>query len=125
MRKFICCLLIIFLLTGCLGLYSEDAADCAPPLVMVDGHLYWIYDSYEYLVDAPDEELWAGTITSIVPYNRAPTENDQTNQECCLNQPYAFINGQLVVYMENIPLYKDGNLAEYNFDGWFKCKLYE
>ncbi len=125
MKKILCCVLIVLLFTGCINEPFEVVNDTAPPLVTVDDHMYWINYGYDYIIDAPDEELWAGTITSTVPYNRTPTENGQTNQECCLNKPYAFLNGQLVIYIENVPIRLPDGTMDYGYDGWFKCNLYE
>ncbi len=127
MKKILCLLLMLSLLSGCLGEEPEQVDDAALPSVMVDGQLYWLMFNSKYAVEAPAEEFWVGTVTSLVPYNRVPSENDQTNVEACLNQPYAFVDGVFMIYAENVPFYSvEGNVASfagYYCDSWFKCEI--
>ncbi len=73
--------------------------DTALPSVMAEGTLYWLQYNPEDVITAPEDSMIAGTVTSLVPYNRLPSENGKMNQEACLGQPYAFVNGAFAVYV--------------------------
>lgn len=65
--------------------------------VMVDGTLYCrVLDNQNDFTSTPNESEISGTITSLI-IGRSPIENDQTNREECLNQPYAFVDDKLLV----------------------------
>ena len=65
---------------------SGTVADRAPPYLMIDGTLYWV-GGQRYLLPIGEEDI-VGYVTSTVPGNRTPTENDQSN---CISvgTPYA------------------------------------
>lgn len=65
---------------------SGTVADRAPPYLMIDGTLYWV-GAQRYRLPIGEENI-VGYVTSTVPGNRCPTENDQSN--CiAVGTPYA------------------------------------
>ena len=93
----------------------------APSALMVNDKLY--YCKYSKIVDAPDESEIAGRITNYIQQSRVPETNDTSNTICCVNQPYAFVDGDLIVYAVNVHL--SGALPEHTVDAWFYCEPYK
>ena len=73
--------------------------------------------------EAPDESQIAGRISDYTEPNTWPKTNDNTNVLCCVNQPYAFVGGELIVYAVNVHV--NGKPIDYTVDGWFYCELYK
>lgn len=69
--------------------------DC-PPSVMVDGARYYCFSEEAQAV--PGEDEITGYIRSYVDISGMPAENDQSNFPACLEQPYAWVEGQLLLY---------------------------
>ncbi len=91
------------------------------PLIMVNDKLY--HCGYDKIVDPPEESQIVGRITNHIPQTRAPETNDTSNTICCVNQPYAFVDGDLIVYAVNVHL--SGALPEHTVDAWFYCEPYK
>ena len=71
-------------------------ANGCPPSVMVDGTLYYAFSAR---TPAPEEGALSGTIRSqSVPITTVPQEDDTSNFEACVGQPYAFVDGELLLY---------------------------
>lgn len=103
------------------GRQPESSEDYALPTLMVDGKLYCC--NLDKIVDAPDESEIAGRITNYIQPSRVPETNDTSNTICCVNQPYAFVDGDLIVYAVNVHL--SGALPEHTVDAWFYCEPYK
>ena len=102
MRKnsFLLLLLILTLLNACaMPVEVEKVYNTAPLSVMVDGKLY-----YTGLQRAEDVE--SPTISGYICYqsvasNTSPRENDTSNFSACVGQPYAFVNGEMILFYNN------------------------
>lgn len=97
---------------------EEAPNDIAPPLVMVNDQLYWV--RFEKAVDPPEESEIAGLLLGYVEPNRAPAQNGETNQLCCVNQPYAFVDGSLIVRSVNTQA--SGASPYRSTDRWLYCE---
>lgn len=122
----LCLLLIIatarvIVLENELNKKEKIIINTAPPLIMVNSKLYWC--GYDKIVDAPDESQIAGRITNHIPQTKAPETNDTSNTICCVNQPYAFVDGDLIVYAVNVHL--SSAFPEHTVDAWFYCEPYD
>ena len=100
---------------------EEAPNDIALPVVMVNDKIY--YCGLNKMADAPDESQIAGRISDYTEPNTWPKTNDNTNVLCCVNQPYAFVDGELIVYAVNVHV--NGKPIDYTVDGWFYCELYK
>ncbi len=122
----ILCVLLIILTAKVITLQAklEESQkryiNTAPPALMVNDKLY--HCKYNKIVDAPDESEIAGRITNYIQPSRVPETNDTSNTICCVNQPYAFVDGDLIVYAVNVHL--SGALPEHTVDAWFCCEPY-
>ena len=99
---------------------EEAPNDIALPVVMVNDKIY--YCGLNKMADAPDESQIAGRISDYTEPNTWPKTNDNTNVLCCVNQPYAFVDGELIVYAVNVHV--NGKPIDYTVAGWFYCELY-
>ena len=93
--------------------------DCAPPTVFVEGKRYWC--RLDRAAPAPEDSQIAGRFTVLKPYNLVA--DGETNVECCINQPYAFVDGELVVYAVGVSRSTPTGEIE-KFDSWFYCEPY-
>ena len=100
---------------------EEAPNDIALPVVMVNDKIY--YCGLNKMAEAPDESQIAGRISDYTEPNTWPKTNDNTNVLCCVNQPYAFVDGELIVYAVNVHV--NGKPIDYTVDGWFYCELYK
>ena len=91
---------------------SGTAAGICPPLMMIDGELYWV-EFVKYRFSVQEEDI-VGYVTSYISISNSPTENNQSN---CLpvGTPYA-----LYEHEELGLIY----VAQYK-DGWIILTLYE
>lgn len=95
--------------------------DCAAPTVFVEGKRYWC--RLDRTAPAPEDSQIAGKFTVLKPYNLVADADGETNVECCINQPYAFVDGELVVYAVGVSRSTPtGEIEE--FDSWFYCEPY-
>lgn len=81
---------LILLLSACGGEAEETInPDIAPYMARINGADYF-YDGTDmpedYMVE--DSQI-AGHITSVVPPNRTPSKDDESNIDLALNAPYA------------------------------------
>ena len=100
---------------------DSEIADCAPPTVFVDGKRYWC--RLERTAPAPEASQIAGRFTVLKPYNRVADADGETNVKCCINQPYAFADGELIVYAVGVNRSTPTGETE-KFDSWFYCDPY-
>ena len=78
--------------------HSEDPAWMGIQVmtVMVDGALYHTYGEE---APAPEADQISGQISArFVAGSVLPKEDDTSNFEACVGQPYAFVNGELLLY---------------------------
>ena len=66
----------------------------APDMVMIEGTEYIVRGKSGIV---PNAELITGNITSLKENNSPFTQDDQANFPDALNQPYAFVEGQLLL----------------------------
>ena len=85
--------LMILLVAGCIPRISNWTC---PMAVMVNGQIYTTGTQKASLV--PESSQISGYIRSAVSISTMPTENDQSNFQACVDQPYAFVNGMLLLY---------------------------
>ena len=71
----------------------------------------------------PTDSQIAGQLTVLKPYNRIADADGETNVKCCINQPYAFADGELVVYAVGVNRSTPTGETE-KFDSWFYCEPY-
>lgn len=95
--------------------------DGAPPTVFVEGKRYWC--RLDRTAPAPEDSQIAGKFTVLKPYNLVADADGETNVECCTNQPYAFVDGELVVYAVGVSRSTPTGEIE-KFDSWFYCEPY-
>ena len=100
MKKIIIAGLVLALLCGAWMVFSskedELVYDSAPLSIMVDGVLYLTGGEAVTLDFKPAA---AGYITEVsVGPNTTPQKDGTSNFEACVNQPYAYVNGSLVLY---------------------------
>lgn len=100
MKKIIIAGLVLALLCGAWMAFSskedELVYDSAPLSIMVDGVLYLTGGEAVTLDFKPAA---AGYITEVsVGPNTTPQKDGTSNFEACVNQPYAYVNGSLVLY---------------------------
>lgn len=105
------------------SLLSTDSEpnDGAPPTVFVEGKRYWC--RLDRTAPAPEDSQIAGRFTVLKPYNLVADADGETNVECCINQPYAFVDGELVVYAVGVSRSTPTGEIE-KFDSWFYCEPY-
>ena len=93
-----CIALAALALTGALvvGISQWMEPNWACPLsVMVDGVLYY---TYEEEAPAPEEAQICGEIQSrSAPISGMPTEDGTSSFDSCVGQPYAFVEGELLL----------------------------
>ncbi len=89
-------LLVAALAWGGFFLLYPVAADACPPSVMIDGTTYYAF-SEKYDV-TPTQDQISGYIRSCVDISGMPKKDDQSNFPACVDQPYAFVEGQLLLY---------------------------
>lgn len=83
-----------------LHLASAFGAGSDQPLaIMVEGNLYLIY--YRQDGDIPADVEIAGHIISCVDLSDLPAQNDQANFPSALNQPYAWVDGELYLCLDD------------------------
>lgn len=99
-KSFLLLLLIMTLLNACaLPTEVENMYNTAPLSVMVDGKLY-------YTSSQKAEDVESPTISGYIRYqsvadNTSPGENDTSNFSACVGQPYAFVNGVMILFYNN------------------------
>lgn len=100
---------------------GDSVEDCAPPTVFVEGKRYWC--RLDRTAPAPEDSQIAGRFTVLKPYNLVADTDGETNVECCINQPYAFVDGELIVYAVGVSRSTPTGEIE-KFDSWFYCEPY-
>ena len=111
---------VVMLFRSLLSTDSEPN-DGAPPTVFVEGKRYWC--RLDRTAPAPEDSQIAGKFTVLKPYNLVADADGETNVECCINQPYAFVDGELIVYAVGVSRSTPtGEIEE--FDSWFYCEPY-
>ena len=117
MKKLLClltALLLLVTLAACAPAPPEPTAEpstmpfdnsslevnTCPCSVMVNGELFFTY--FEQ-ADIDEETVQpAGTITrSSCDISSTPKENDTSNFEACVDQPYAWVDGDLILFYQN------------------------
>ena len=79
---------------------EEFAANTCPCSVMVNGHTFTTF--FQKADVDPDTIQPAGTITrASCSISAMPQENDTSNFETCVGQPYAWVDGDLILYCNN------------------------
>ncbi len=79
---------------------STMAANTCPCSVMVDGELFFTY--FEKADIDPETVQPAGTITrASCDISATPKENDTSNFETCVGQPYSWVDGDLILFYDN------------------------
>lgn len=68
------------------------------PMIVVGNTVY--YWTGEELTETPSEKEYSGYIKSIVPENRRPTKNNETNLPC-LNAPYVVLDDGVALLYNN------------------------
>jgi len=102
MQKCLCLLTAFVLLLSLAACMSDDdfVVNTCPFSVMVDGQLFHTY--YEKAVVDPDAIQPAGTIThASCNITAVPADNNTSNWEECVGQPYAWVDGDLILFYEN------------------------
>lgn len=112
MKRFLLCIVSIALvcvLVPAVGfLYNTFNAPkyVQPASVKIDGTLYYTY--MKPAPTPPEESQITGYIRSCVAGTEKPTENDQSNFESCVGEPYAMVDGQLLLRANGV---------------WYECVL--
>ena len=85
--------LVVILTAGCIPRVSHWTC---PMAVMVNGQVYTTGSQKAAVI--PENSQISGYIRSAVPASTMPAENGQSNFQACVDQPYAFVNGALLLY---------------------------
>lgn len=97
MKKWVIVLLATALIVGigCFSCGTRENWTC-PMAVMVDGTVY--ITGCEKAEQEPEDKDIKGYIRSAVHASQMPEENDQSNFDACVGQPYAIVDGQLLLF---------------------------
>ena len=88
--------LVLLAVWGVVRWRNSGADNVAPYTVMVDGALYHTYGEE---APAPEADEISGQISArFVAGSVLPKEEGTSNFDECVGQPYAFVNGELLLY---------------------------
>ncbi len=91
------CLAVGLVLLGVVFLWGLDRGPTTCPLsVMIDGTVYYTFSEKSDVT--PTQEQISGYIRSCEDISGMPKKDDQSNFSACVDQPYAFVEGQLLLY---------------------------
>lgn len=89
------CVALLGILIWCM---VPKAPQEQPRSIRIDGI---VYDCTDQETEAPLEKDMIGHVTSAVERTKLPQEDGQVNFPEAVGQPYALVEGQLIVYFEN------------------------
>lgn len=84
------------------------------PQVMIDGNIYYAF-SFDSTVPTPKDEKIVGTIKYLCNERNVPSHHEETNFGECLNEPYAFVDGELIIHLKYTQTYGS---TDWEIDKW-------
>lgn len=56
--------------------------------------------SFDSTVPTPKDEEIVGIIKYLCDERKVPSQHEETNFSECLNEPYAFVDGELIIHLK-------------------------